>query len=346
MNGERRHVHLAEVLGVCTRPAAQGRHSASKRHAPRQRSAVPNAGAGFDLIATERNRHGYASDPTLRPVSHAVIATECAVAPAPTRRRRTSARTMHPAAGMRDLRGATALITGSAKRIGRAIALSLAREGANVVVHYRSAVEEAQDLVQELTRLGVRAWALRADFRKINELNGVVDRAVELADSVQILINNASAFPRNTFETVTREELIASIETDAWAPFELARRFARQADAGHIVNLLDTRIAARFDWQHFAYCAAKDLFGLFTRLMAIHLAPRVAVNVVAPGLILPPEGKGPEYLEELKSELPLQRIGDPAFVAEAVVFLVKSEFITGQTIFVDGGRHLLGGSRG
>lgn len=247
---------------------------------------------------------------------------------------------------MREIRGATALITGSAKRIGRAIAISLAREEANVVVHYRSSATEAQELVRELSGLGVRAWALQADLRDAAELSGVVDRAVELAGNLQILVCNASAFPRSTFESVTREELVASIEIDAWAPFELARRFARQADSGHIVNLLDTRIAAEFDWQHFAYCAAKDLFGLLTKLTAIRLAPRVAVNAVAPGLILPPEGKGPEYLERLKSDLPLRRIGDPAFIAEAVLFLLKSEFITGQTIFVDGGRHLLGAARG
>jgi len=247
---------------------------------------------------------------------------------------------------MREIRGATALVTGAARRIGRAIALSLAREGANVVVHYRSSAAEAEGLVRELSRLGVRAWALQADLRELTELNGVVDRAVELAGSLHILVNNASTFPRSTFESVTREELMASIETDTWAPFELARRFARQAGSGHVVNLLDTRIAAQFDWQHFAYCAAKDLFGLFTKLMAIRLAPHVAVNAVAPGLILPPQGKGPEYLETLKADLPLRRIGDPAFIGDAVIFLVKSEFITGQTIFVDGGRHLLGGSRG
>lgn len=247
---------------------------------------------------------------------------------------------------MRDIRGATALITGSAKRIGRAIALSLAREGANVVVHYRSSAAEAQDLVQELGRLGIRAWTVRADLRELAELSDLVRRAAELAGSLEILVNNASTFPRSTFEDVSREELVASIEADAWPPFELARKFACQTDAGHIVNLLDTRIAAEFDSQHFAYSAAKDLLGRLTKQMAIHLAPRVAVNAVAPGLILPPEGRGPEYLEALKSELPLRRIGDPTFIAEAVLFLVKSEFITGQTIFVDGGRHLLGASRG
>ena len=247
---------------------------------------------------------------------------------------------------MRDIRGATALITGSARRIGRAVALALAEEGVNAVIHYRSSRADAEELVQQLTRAGVRAWTLQADFRDLAELRGVVDRAVELAGSVQILVNNASAFPRSTFDTASRDDLFASIATDAWAPLDLVRQFARHADGGHVVNLLDTRIAAQFDWQHFTYCAAKDLLGLFTRLMAVHLAPRIAVNAVAPGLILPPEGRGLDYLEGLKDALPLRRIGNPAFVAEAVLFLVKSEFITGQTIFVDGGRHLLGGSGG
>jgi NAD(P)-dependent dehydrogenase (short-subunit alcohol dehydrogenase family) len=247
---------------------------------------------------------------------------------------------------VREIRGRTALITGSAKRIGRAIALALAREGVNVVVHYRSSAAQSKELVLDLTQMGVRAWSLQADLQKVAELNGVIDRAIDLAGGLHILVNNASAFSRSTFESVTRDDLVASIETGAWAPFELARRFGRQVDGGHVVNLLDARIAVQFDWQHFAYSAAKDLFGLLTKVMAIQLAPRVAVNAVAPGLILAPEGKGQDYLEALKSELPLRRIGDPACIAEAVLFLIKSEFITGQTIFVDGGRHLLGGSRG
>jgi NAD(P)-dependent dehydrogenase (short-subunit alcohol dehydrogenase family) len=253
---------------------------------------------------------------------------------------------MHPRDRVREIRGATALITGSARRIGRAMALALAREEVNVVVHYRSSAAEAEELVDELKRTGVRAWSLQADLAKLTELNGLVDRAVDLAGGLRILVNNASAFPWSTFESVTRDDLVASIETDTWAPFELARQFARQADAAHVVNLLDTRIAAQFDWQHLAYCAAKDLLGMFTELMAIHLAPRIAVNAVAPGLILAPEGKDQAYLEALKAELPLRRIGDPASIAEALLFLLKSDFITGQTIFVDGGRHLLGGSRG
>jgi NAD(P)-dependent dehydrogenase (short-subunit alcohol dehydrogenase family) len=246
---------------------------------------------------------------------------------------------------VREIRGAHALVTGAAKRLGRAVALALAQEGANVVIHYRRSAEEAERLADELRRIGVRAWTLSADLRDPDELEHVIDRAGVKLD---ILVNNASSFSRSTFESVTRDELVAAVETEAWAPFALARRFASRAggERGHVVNLLDTRVAGSFDWEHVAYLAAKDLLGQLTRIMAMRLAPGTSVNAVAPGLVLPPEGKGRDYLETLGSALPLRRYGDPAFVAEAVVFLVKSEFVTGQTIFVDGGRHLLGGSGG
>src|SRR6185312_499243 len=226
---------------------------------------------------------------------------------------------LHVMPVMRDIRGAAALITGSAERIGRAIALALADQGVNVVVHYRNSATGAEELARSLGRIGVSAWTLRADLRNQDELDDLVDRAIDLSGGLQILVNNASAFPRSTFEDMTHDDLVRSIETDAWAPFALARQFARRVGRGHIVNLLDTRIAAQFDWQHFAYCAAKDLFRSFTSLMALRLAPRVVVNAVAPGLILPPEGKTLADVDGLESELPLRRFGDPTFVAEAVL---------------------------
>lgn len=239
-----------------------------------------------------------------------------------------------------SIEGKTALITGGAKRIGRATALALARAGANVVVSYRSSESEARELAQEVTTLGVRGFAIQADLSDRRQVESLIERSMELAGPIRILINNASAFPKADFETVTLDELISSVTIDAWAPFALGRIFAAQPEAGHIVNMLDTRIVANYDWSHFAYNAAKHMLGLFTTMMAVRFAPQVAVNAVAPGLILPPEGMPASYLEGLKDSLPLQRIGDPAFVADAILFLVTSEFITGQVIFVDGGRHV------
>lgn len=238
-----------------------------------------------------------------------------------------------------DLSGKTALITGSARRIGRAVALALAGSGANVVINYRSSAPEAEELVREIDGLGARGWALRADLTVAEELDGLVAQANQIAGRLDILVNNASIFPESTFDAFAWQDLSENIRIDAWAPVALGRHFARQTGSGHIVNMLDSRIVG-YDWKHVAYHASKHLLGLFTREMAIQFAPGISVNAVAPGLILPPEGKGMDYLESLKDRLPLKRIGDPEYIADAVLYLVTSRFITGQVIYVDGGRHL------
>lgn len=244
-----------------------------------------------------------------------------------------------------DLSGGTALVTGGAKRIGRAISLTLGEHAANVVVHHRSSKADADALVGEINGLGARGWSVEADLADPQQLDGLVGRAVELAGSIDILVNNASEFPRSTFESFTLDELAESINVNAWAPLALGRAFAARVERGHIVNVLDTRIAG-YDWNHVAYHAGKTLLALFTREMALKFAPKIAVNAVAPGLILPPAGKDRAYLEALRESLPLQRVGDPQDVADAVLFLVTSSFITGQVIFTDGGRHLLGARDG
>jgi len=239
-----------------------------------------------------------------------------------------------------DLTGRTALITGGAKRVGRAIAMTLAEHGANLIINYRHSADEAESAAEEIRQKGPMAWTLRADLAAEDELDGLIDRCAELAGRVDILINNASAFTENTIETVTLDALIASVRTEAWAPLVLGRSFAQKMGNGHIVNITDTRVYDHYDWNHFGYHAAKHMLALFTQEMAIKFAPEVAVNAVAPGLILPPEGKDMSYLDSLKDRIPLRMVGEPQYVADAVLYLVTSRFVTGQTIFVDGGRHL------
>ncbi len=238
-----------------------------------------------------------------------------------------------------DLTGRTALVTGSAKRIGRAIALALAGHGADVIINFRGSRDEADRLVDEIRGLGRQAWAVRADLTVEDDLERLINQAIELAGSFDILINNASIFPETRFDEFTLNDLVESIRVDAWAPAALGRRFAKRIGRGHIVNMVDSRLVG-YDWNHVAYHAAKHLLWLFTREMAIQFAPGIAVNAIAPGLILPPEGKDQSYLESLKDRLPLKRVGDPEYIADAVLYLVTSHFITGQVIFVDGGRHL------
>lgn len=244
-----------------------------------------------------------------------------------------------------DLTGRTALVTGGAKRLGRAMALALARSGADVVINHRKSAGDAERLVAEITSMGRGAWAVRADLAEPDEVEELVERVIEMAGRFDILINNASIFPESRFATFTLDELVGSIKVDAWAPVVLGRHFAEKIGHGHIVNMLDTRVAG-YDWLHVAYHSAKYLLGLFTREMAIRFAPEISVNAIAPGLILAPEGKDESYLETLKDRLPLKRVGSPEDIAEAALYLVASRYVTGQVIYVDGGRHLVEASVG
>jgi NAD(P)-dependent dehydrogenase (short-subunit alcohol dehydrogenase family) len=238
-----------------------------------------------------------------------------------------------------SLRGKVALVTGAAKRVGRAIALALAREGADVVIHYHSSKAEASDLVVELRAMGRRAWAIQGDLSRPANCARIIRQAVAQAGRLDILVNNASTFPARAMATITFDQFIADLRVNAWAPLELARQFARGGRAGQIINLLDTRIRG-YDPVHAGYILAKHVLAQLTRMLAVELAPRIAVNAVAPGLILPPPGKNQAHLRKLASSLPLKRHGGPEDVARAVVYLAASRFVTGQVLWVDGGRHV------
>lgn len=238
-----------------------------------------------------------------------------------------------------SIAGMTALITGAAKRIGRAIAIALADEGANIIVHYNTSAEEADKLAGELAERGARAWAIQGNFQKPEEYETLIPRAIEMAGSVNILVNNASIFPADKLDDVQFKSVMDNFEVNAWAPFVLSRSFAKRVEKGCIVNLLDSRISG-YDWYHVAYIWSKHALAVMTRMTALEYAPEIRVNAVAPGLILPPPGKDESYVDRLAGTVPLKRHGEPQDIADAVVYLVKSTFVTGQVIYVDGGRHL------
>jgi pteridine reductase len=217
------------------------------------------------------------------------------------------------------LEGKKALVTGGGKRLGREVALALAGEGASVVVHYGRSSDRAEETAAEIRKLGSSAWTVRADLASEARMEKLVDRAAALAGRLDILVNNASVFPEGAFEDMGAADLHGNVNVNALAPFVLGRSFARQARG------------------------SKVLLAYLTRVMALRFAPGTAVNAVAPGLILPPEGRDAAYLGKLKDTVPLKRVGNPAQITKAVLYLVTSEYLTGQVIFVDGGRHLLGG---
>jgi len=243
------------------------------------------------------------------------------------------------------LQGKTALVTGGARRIGRAISLALADEGANIVVHHRSAREEALELEGLLAAKGVRAWLIRADFARREEYEGLVTRARDLAGGLDILVNSASIFPTDTLDTVDLAGLMQNIEVNAWVPFVLGREFARAVGRGKIINLIDSRVRG-YDWNHVGYILSKHVLRALTRMMAVQYAPDITVNGVGPGLVLPPPGAAHEYIDGMARTVPLKRHGQAEDVAEAVAYLAKAEFVTGTVIYVDGGRHLMEYARG
>lgn len=240
-----------------------------------------------------------------------------------------------------ELQGRTALITGGARRLGRRTALALAEQSASVVIHYRTSDVAAEEVADEVRRQGGRAWLVQADLASEEEAGSLVERSIALAGPVHLLVNNVSLFDPSTLDTVTLDEVQSNMAVNAWAPFALIRAVAAQGIETAAVNLLDTRIRD-YDWNHAAYILSKHVLSVLTRMCALKYAPGMTVNAVAPGLVLPPPGEDDAYLERVCGRLPLRRHGSADDVAAATLFLLSSRFITGQTIYVDGGAHLRG----
>jgi NAD(P)-dependent dehydrogenase (short-subunit alcohol dehydrogenase family) len=238
------------------------------------------------------------------------------------------------------MRKKTALITGAARRLGRAIALSLADGGHDIIVHYRSSKNEAEKLCGEIKGKKVNAWAIEANLEDQRDVEALIRRSLDCGKGLSVLVNNASIFPRGTIDAVTLEDFNRNMLVNAWAPFSLSRSFAASVKSGAIVNVLDARVPGH-DPDHVAYIFSKHMLMVMTRTCAREFAPRIRVNGVSPGLILPPPGKDFSYLEKLKDKVPLRKYGSPRDVADAVVFLAQSEFITGEILYVDGGRNAL-----
>lgn len=231
------------------------------------------------------------------------------------------------------------LVTGGARRLGREMALAGAAHGYNVAIHYRTSRSDAQTLIEEIRALGVSAVAVPGDLSDSKAPAAIFRRVTEALGAISLLVNSASIFRPSGLMDFGLEELDEEVRVNAFSPLLLCRELATQNRAGAIVNLLDSRMNS-YDNLHVAYHLSKRMLYDITRMLAIELAPLIRVNAVAPGLILPPHGAKENYLEDHRSENPLQRYGSTKEISDAVFFLAHSPFITGQTIFVDGGRHL------
>ena len=242
-----------------------------------------------------------------------------------------------------NLEGRAALVTGGAKRIGRAIAFAFARRRADVAISYQHSRTEAQQTVAELADLGVRAVAIRADLSRARDAKQLITAVNRRFGRLDVLVNNAAIFERTPFSTLTEADWDRHLDANLKGPFLCAvhaGRIMRARRAGKIINLADWA-GERPYADYLPYCVSKaGVIGL-TNALAKELAPHVQVIAIAPGPILPPARMSRAERDRALRRVPLKRWGAPEDIANAVVFAVEgTDFMTGATIFVDGGRSI------
>jgi NAD(P)-dependent dehydrogenase (short-subunit alcohol dehydrogenase family) len=235
------------------------------------------------------------------------------------------------------------LVTGAAKRLGRAIALDLARDGWDVAIHYNSSEQDAQDTAAEARKLGRRAALVKADLGREDETTTIVARGAAEIGPLSALVNSASLFENDDWQSATRQSWDAHMNVNLRAPFVLSQNFARQlpdgAD-GAIVNLLDQRLFKPTP-EFLSYSISREGLHWLTTTLAQALAPRIRVNAVAPGPTLKAARQSPDnFAREQKSTI-LGHGSDPRDISDAVRYLLGARAVTGQTIVVDGGQHLI-----
>jgi NAD(P)-dependent dehydrogenase (short-subunit alcohol dehydrogenase family) len=234
------------------------------------------------------------------------------------------------------------LITGGARRIGRAIALALAADDWAVAVHYSASRAPAEALVAGITRAGGRAVALDADLADEAQVASLMPRATAALGPLGCLVNNASAFENDTVATADRASWDAHLEVNLRAPFVLMQSFAAQLPetaGGAIINLLDQRVWSLTPY-FVSYTVSKAALWTLTQTMALALAPRIRVNGIGPGPTLPSPRQSAAQFERQCASLPLRRGTTPEEIAAAVRFILAAPSLTGQMIALDGGQHL------
>jgi NAD(P)-dependent dehydrogenase (short-subunit alcohol dehydrogenase family) len=249
------------------------------------------------------------------------------------------------------LRGKTALITGAAKRLGRASALALARAGADVAITYRDSARDARNTVVDLAALGVRAFALHCDVTEEASVRSMMKEAGRELGRIDILVNNAANYETAKFEELTLKQWDAIFASNARGPFLVAREalplMRRKRGKGKrgktekieakIINM--GSLGGLRPWAtHAHYCSSKAALHMLTKVMAKALAPEIAVNAVAPGMIDLGEKSAAAFMRRMAKQTPMLRNGSGDEIAEAVLFFATApQFITGQILVVDGG---------
>ncbi|NUQ86689.1 MAG: SDR family oxidoreductase [Anaerolineales bacterium] len=230
-----------------------------------------------------------------------------------------------------------ALVTGAARRLGKAFALTLARAGYDIVLHYRFSEDEALQTRSEIESLSRRVILAQADLTQPSQIESLLSTFQFL----DVLVNSAAFMPRGNVDSLSLETWNATLDLNLRAPFLLARECAKKmTDGGLIVNVTD--VGAQKAWSRYpSYTVSKAALESLTRILARALAPKIRVNAIAPGFVLQSEVVSPEEWERLVGRIPLKRPARTDEITSALEFLIHNQYVTGQTIIVDGGYSLI-----
>jgi pteridine reductase len=230
-----------------------------------------------------------------------------------------------------------ALVTGAAHRLGKSFALTLARQGFDILLHYHSAEEEARQTQAEIESLSRRVFSIQADLTQPAQIQSLVSPL----QSLDVLVNSAAFMPHGNVDSLSIENWDTSLDLNLRAPFLLAQECAkRMPEGGLIVNITD--MGAQKAWSRYpSYTVSKAALEALTKILARALAPKIRVNAIAPGFVLPSDIVPPEEWARLIQRVPLKRPARSEEITSALEFLLKNEYITGQTIVVDGGYSLI-----
>ena len=233
------------------------------------------------------------------------------------------------------------LITGAAKRVGKAISIKLATQGWNIAIHYNTSETEAALLQHELKSLfpDQQFELFKANLNSTPETEALVPQVIRKMGSIDLLINNASVFDPGNLAKTTTDMLERSMNVDFRAPFILTREFARLIKNGMIVNFVDTRITNNKS-NFAAYSLSKKALWEMTKMAALEFGPNIRINAIAPGLTLAPEGKGEDHLWKLSEKIAMKRPGGIEPVLKSLDYILNNDYLTGQLLFCDGGENL------
>jgi pteridine reductase len=241
-----------------------------------------------------------------------------------------------------ELGGKVALVTGGAHRLGKAMSLALANAGVHVAVNYRSSGAAAAETVKEIEALGLRAFAYQADVGESEQVSGMVAAVRDVLGRIDILVNSASPFEKTPLplEDISAwDRVLAASLHGAFYCANAVLPHMREQGGGSIVNIVD--LSAWQPWRGFAaHSVAKAGLLALTRQLALELAPHIRVNAIAPGKIMPPQGYSDEQVARGARQNALGRWGDAQDVTQAMLYLLRADFVTGEVLLVDGGEHL------